>query len=213
MTASEFGHPSVVRVLLQAGATVNTTSQVRVCCKLLECMCSVHTHPSLFLQFPVNFMLIEPITCWCCMVPHCICDTLSLTMPNTNILIATFSIFSGFSVGCCINREEGYLLPIWVRKTTLPTFQLNAPVVIRAKVNWSAKMFLFIARHYRGYTSLEIKCRWGLLLHPCLLITVVQQPGTSSPPSNCDEEAGREEQSSLTFDLQWRVSSVVHGYK
>ena len=28
----------------------------------------------------------------------------------------------------------------------------------------------------------------------------------------CDEEAGREEQSSPTFDLQWRVSSVVHGY-
>ena len=29
----------------------------------------------------------------------------------------------------------------------------------------------------------------------------------------CDEEAGREEQSSPTFDLQWRISSVVHGYK
>jgi len=30
--------------------------------------------------------------------------------------------------------ERGYLLPTWVRKITLPTFQLNAPVVIRAKV-------------------------------------------------------------------------------
>ena len=26
--------------------------------------------------------------------------------------------FSGFSVGCCINREKGYLLPTWVRKIT-----------------------------------------------------------------------------------------------
>ena len=40
----------------------------------------------------------------------------------------------------------------------------------------------FIAMHYWGYTSLEVKGRWGLLLPPCLLITV-QQPGTSSPPS------------------------------
>ena len=38
--------------------------------------------------------------------------------------------FNGFSVGCCINREKGYLLPTWVRKVTLPTFQLNVPVVI-----------------------------------------------------------------------------------
>ena len=31
--------------------------------------------------------------------------------------------------------------------------------------------------------------------------------------SYCDEEAGREEQSSPTFDLWWCVSSVVYGYK
>ena len=30
---------------------------------------------------------------------------------------------------------------------------------------------------------------------------------------HCDEEAGREEQSSPTFDLQWHVSSIVHGSK
>ena len=29
----------------------------------------------------------------------------------------------------------------------------------------------------------------------------------------CDEEAGREEQTSPTFDLQCHVSSVVHGFK
>ena len=41
---------------------------------------------------------------------------------------------------------------------------------------------LFIAMHYWGDTSSEVKGRWGLLLPPCLLITVVQQPETSSPP-------------------------------
>ena len=30
--------------------------------------------------------------------------------------------FSSFSVGCCINREKGYLLPIWVRKITCQCF-------------------------------------------------------------------------------------------
>ena len=42
--------------------------------------------------------------------------------------------FSGFSVGFCINEEEGYLLPTIARKNDLWTFRLNAPVVIRAKV-------------------------------------------------------------------------------
>ena len=45
----------------------------------------------------------------------------------SSIIRSTYtSSFSGFSVGCCINREV-----IW--KITLPTFRLNAPV-IRAKV-------------------------------------------------------------------------------
>ena len=43
--------------------------------------------------------------------------------------------FIGFSVGFCINEEEGYLLPtIYSSENNLPTFRLNAPVVIRAKV-------------------------------------------------------------------------------
>ena len=29
----------------------------------------------------------------------------------------------------------------------------------------------------------------------------------------CDEEVGSEEPSSLTFDLQWHVSSIVYGYE
>ena len=62
----------------------------------------------------------------------------------------------------------------------LPMFWLNAPVIIRAKVK---RCELFIAMHYWGYTSLEVKGRCGLLLPPCLLITAIQQPETSSPPS------------------------------
>ena len=68
-------------------------------------------------------------------------------------------------------------------ENNLPTFWLNAPVVIRAKVKKCEQTLLFIAMHYWGYTSLEVKGLCGLLLPPCLLITVVQQPETSSPLS------------------------------
>ena len=51
------------------------------------------------------------------------------------------------------------MLPTLVRKITLPTFQLNAPVVFRAKVKKCETMLLFIAMHYRGYMSLEVKGR------------------------------------------------------
>jgi len=43
-------------------------------------------------------------------------------------------IFSDFSVGFCIYEEKGYLLPTLAWKIALPTFRLNAPVIIRAKV-------------------------------------------------------------------------------
>ena len=49
---------------------------------------------------------------------------------------------------------------------------------------------LFIAIHYRGYTSFDVKGQWRLLLPPCLLITAVQQPGTSSPPSRLKRSSG-----------------------
>jgi len=57
----------------------------------------------------------------------------------------------------------------------------------------------------------------GGLIHPDDTCGRALQPRwrTGSPwlLDRCDEEAGREEQSSPTFDLQWRVSSVLHGYK
>ena len=82
-----------------------------------------------------------------------------------------------------LHKWKDYLLPNLGRKNNLPIFRLNASLVIRAKVKRCKQMLLFIAMHYQGYTSLKVKGRWGLLLPPCLLITVVQQPGTSSPPS------------------------------
>ena len=62
-------------------------------------------------------------------------------------------------------------------------FWLNAPVVNRAKVKKCEQTLLFIAMHYWGYMSLDVKGQWWLRFPLCLLITVVQQPGTSSPPS------------------------------
>ena len=50
-----------------------------------------------------------------------------------------------------------YLLPTWALKITLPTFGLKAPVIIRVKVKKCEQMLVFIALHYRGYTSLEVK--------------------------------------------------------
>ena len=155
------------------------------------------------------------------------------------------------------------------------------------------QMLPFIAMHYWGYTSLEVKGQWGLLplpvsspqcsnqglpvlhlglsahrrvssgcagpLSPAVPV-LCYGPVRWSPPSElgggspthaplplywtmeedrncwwrsctprwyprrsasteiedwlmrCDEETGREEQSLLTFDFQWHVSSVVHGY-
>ena len=67
--------------------------------------------------------------------------------------------------------------------TNFSTCRLYAPVVIRVKVKRCEQTLLFVAMHYWGYTSLEVRGRWGLFLPPCLLITAIQQPGTSSPPS------------------------------
>ena len=78
--------------------------------------------------------------------------------------------------------REGYVTNFSL-ENNLPTFQQNVPVVIRGKVKRCQQTLLFIDMHYWGYMSLEVKGWRGLLLPPCLLITVAQQPGTSSPPS------------------------------
>ena len=53
-------------------------------------------------------------------------------------------------------------------ENNLPMFRLNAPVVIRVKVKRCEQMLLFIAIHCWGYTSSEVKGRWGLSLPPSL---------------------------------------------
>ena len=53
--------------------------------------------------------------------------------------------FSGFSVGCWIERKViCYQLEV---ENNLPKFQLNAPVIIRAKVK-EVQILLIIAMHY-----------------------------------------------------------------
>ena len=44
-------------------------------------------------------------------------------------------------------------------ENNLQTFRLNAPVVIRVKVKRCKQTLLFIAMHYWGYTSLEVRGR------------------------------------------------------
>jgi len=75
------------------------------------------------------------------------------------------------------------LLPTWARKITCQRFDWMLQLSSGRKWKKCVQTLLFIAIHYWGYTSLEVKGWWGLLLPPCLLITAVQQPATSSPPS------------------------------
>ena len=125
--------------------------------------------------------------------------------------IKPYCSFGGFSVGFCIN-ETCY--QIWDRKITCHHFKLNAPVVIRAKVKKCKQTLLFIAMHYWGCTSLEVKGWCGLLLPLCFLITAVQQPGTFSPPSRLK----RSSEGVIWMCNPHRpsisngISSVVHGY-
>ena len=82
-----------------------------------------------------------------------------------------------------LTREKGYLLPTWAQKITCQCFDW----MLQSSSGWKWKKceqtLLIIVMYYWGYTSLEVKGLWGLLLPPCLLITVVQQPGSSNPQS------------------------------
>ena len=79
-------------------------------------------------------------------------------------------------------EEESYLLPTSAQKITCQHFHW---MLLSSGQNLKRceQTLLFIVMHYWGHMSLEIRGQWGLLLPPYLLITVVQQPGTSSPPS------------------------------
>ena len=82
----------------------------------------------------------------------------------------------------------------------MPTFRLNAPVVIRAKVKEVRTNITIGPRQRTGIVA------EGGTAHPDDTLGGALQPGwrTGSPwlLDRCDEEAGREEQSSPTFDLR-----------
>ena len=71
---------------------------------------------------------------------------------------------------------------IFSSKNNLSTFRLNAPVTIRAKVKVRTSVAIYTNALLRIYVLGGQRLVWGLFLPPCL-ITAVQQPGTSSPPS------------------------------
>ena len=113
------------------------------------------------------------------------CSMMQKRVQNWWLVKITLLYTLSVAVYSCIQLylwREGCLINLSL-KNSLPMFRLNAPVIIGAKVKKCEQTLPFIAAHYWGYTSFEVKGRWGLLLPPCLLITVVQQPVTSSPPS------------------------------
>ena len=88
-------------------------------------------------------------------------------------------------VSVCMGKEWRGRLSVTKlsSENNLPTFWLNAPVVIGPKVK---EVWKNVAIYSHALLRIHItgdQVRWGLLLFPCLLITVVQQPGNSSPPS------------------------------
>ena len=99
---------------------------------------------------------------------------------------STYDTASKCMQGSMYSEEEGYLVPTIARKRTCRCFDWAWMLQSSSGWKWRRckQTLLFIATHYTTEnTSLEVKGRWGLLLPPCLLITAVQQPGTSSPPS------------------------------
>ena len=96
--------------------------------------------------------------------------------------ICHHSILSVASQLAAVQRERLFVT-ILSSENDLSTFPHNGPIVIWVKVKevWTTIAIYAIAMHCWGYTSLEVKGRWGLLLSPWLLITAVRQPGTSIP--------------------------------
>ena len=64
-------------------------------------------------------------------------------------------------------NEEGYLIPKWIRKLTLPTFQLNAPVIISIQLkrwqnyfpNLSLYQITFFFNRFHSYRS-QLRSQW-----------------------------------------------------
>ena len=134
---------------------------------------------NLSILFVTNiFFCIQNVMCmWYQFVLYVVCTVICTVL--IKLLVITTMIRIGCTCHCTVtvckiiisNEEEGYVLP--TQENNLPTFRLNAPVVIRANVKKCEQALLFIAMYYWGYTSLEVKGWWGLLFPPCLHVTVV----------------------------------------
>ena len=102
-----------------------------------------------------------------------------------HFLMGTVSVT--FSVGSYIKEDEGPMLLTWVQKT----FDDVSTVIIRVKEEEGGSTHPDADDTLRGVLQPRWRT-WSPWLQDCR-----------------DEEAGREEQTFLTFDFQWCVSSVV----
>ena len=96
---------------------------------------------------------------------------------------ACWWIFSGFSVSCCINRERLSVTNL-SSGNNLPTFRLNAPVVIRAKVKEVRNNIAIYSHALLRICVIGGQRSVRIAPPSCLLITAVQQPGTSYFPNS-----------------------------
>ena len=94
--------------------------------------CSLHVQDMFACQHLIAAVWLNKFIC---MIQLSVCLR-GLMTSRYDAMNGNWITFSGFSVGCCLNREKGYLLPTWVRKISLPTFQLNDPVIVITLGNW-----------------------------------------------------------------------------
>ena len=119
------------------------------------------------------------------------------------------TLFSGLSVSCCINRERGYLLPTWAWKISCQCFKWMLQLPSGQKWKKYDQMLLFIALHYWGYTSLEVT-KVGEDCSSLSASSLQQSSNQGLPVLHLGWSAPLR----VSFDLQWRVSSVwLHIFK
>ena len=137
------------------------------------------------------------------------CSFLCLPVRFVYIHSCMATLFSGLSVGCCINRERGYLLPTWAWKISCQCFKWMLQLPSEQKWKKYDQMLLFIALHYSGYTSLEVT-KVGEDCSSLSASSLQRSSNQGLPVLHLGWSAPLR----VSFDLQWRVSSVwLHIFK
>ena len=103
-------------------------------------------------------------------------------------------LYIPLSVGCCINREKGYLLPTWVWKITCQCFDWILQSSSGQKWKMCKQTLLFMAMHYWRYTSLRSKV------------------GENCPPSLPPHHGKQQTQAAQTRDRRRRKHHCLCGW-